>query len=95
VLWFDESYDEERYRFETSIRAAKNCAALVIVGTSGATTLPNHMAQIAGRRGVPFVAINPEPSPFTEQAMRLTSGLCVEATAGATLPALCEALAAA
>ncbi len=52
------------------------------------------MAQIAERRGVPFVAINPEQSPFTRQAMRLTSGLFVRATAGATLPSLCEALAA-
>jgi NAD-dependent deacetylase len=93
ILWFDESYDEVRYRFETSIRAARSCAAIVIVGTSGATTLPNHMAEIAARRDVPFLAINPEPSPFTELALRLPNGLYVESTAGATVPALCDALA--
>jgi NAD-dependent deacetylase len=35
VLWFDESYDEERFRFESSLAAVEQAALLIVVGTSG------------------------------------------------------------
>src|SRR5512139_3174250 len=33
VLWFDEYYDEEWFRFSSSLRAAEEAALLVVVGT--------------------------------------------------------------
>ena len=46
VLWFDECYDEERYRFDSSMQAAGTCRLLVVVGTSGATNLPMRTAGV-------------------------------------------------
>ena len=53
VLWFDESYDEPLYRYRSAMRAAETAAALIVVGTSGATTLPARMCDIVAARGVP------------------------------------------
>lgn len=68
VLWFDECYDEERFRFESSLRAVSNAGALVTVGSSGATNLPMQMAHLASRNGALIVDINPEANPFAELA---------------------------
>ncbi|MHC4813661.1 MAG: SIR2 family NAD-dependent protein deacylase [Planctomycetota bacterium] len=92
VLWFDESYDEERYRFESSLMAAQRCALLIVVGTSGATNLPMQVGAMVAQRGAPLVAVNPEPSPFTEMAERLERGHFLPATAGAAVPELVAAL---
>jgi NAD-dependent deacetylase len=70
VLWFDEFYDEETYRFESSLRAAAKAALLVVVGTTGTTNLPLRIGDLAARCGAPLVIINPEPSPFSELAAR-------------------------
>ena len=40
VLWFDESYGEEYYRFQSSWNVALQTGLLITIGTSGATTLP-------------------------------------------------------
>lgn len=45
VLWFDESYDEKFFRFESSIRRAEETDLLLVIGTSGATNLPMQMIQ--------------------------------------------------
>jgi NAD-dependent deacetylase len=93
VLWFDEYYDEPRFRFESSLRAAAACALLVTVGTSAATNLPNQMAALAARRGAAVVDINPDGGPFAELAAALPRGAALRARAGDALPALCQALA--
>ncbi len=93
VLWFDESYDEVHFKFESSIRAAGAAALLVVVGTSGSTNLPMQMAAIVARRGAPLLVLNPEPSPFSELAERDPEGLFVEGTAGALVPPVAERLA--
>jgi NAD-dependent deacetylase len=91
VLWFDECYDEAHYRFESSLQAAATCAALVIVGSSGATNLPRQMAAVVARRGTPMVVIDPEASPFSELATNSPLGCFVAGTAVDTLPALLAA----
>jgi len=68
VLWFDESYDEERYRAESAVQAATKASLLVIVGTAGATNLPIQMGEIARRRGIPIIDINPDHDPFAALA---------------------------
>lgn len=64
VLWFDEIYDESRFFFESSLRAASECRALITVGSSGSTNLPHQMARAAARNGALLIDINPEPNPF-------------------------------
>ena len=44
--------------------------ALVVVGTTGATTLPAKLLQIAQLRGIPVVDINPDDNPFARVAER-------------------------
>jgi NAD-dependent protein deacetylase/lipoamidase len=86
VLWFDEFYDEELFRFESSLRAADSAALLVVVGTTGTTNLPLQIGQRAARRAVPTLVINPEPNPFSELASGLPESAFLEGTAGHWVP---------
>lgn len=91
VLWFDECYDEQWYRYHSSMRAAANADVLLIVGTSGATNLPMQMAAVALQRGAVVVEFNLAPSSFTPYAEASGGGLVV-GPAGETLPRLVETL---
>lgn len=86
VLWFDEFYDEELFRFESSLRAADSAALLVVVGTTGTTHLPLQIGQRAAHRGVPTLVINPEPNPFSELARGLPESAFLQGTAGHWVP---------
>lgn len=86
VLWFDEFYDEELFRFESSLRAADSAALLVVVGTTGSTNLPLQIGDRAARRGVPTLVINPEPNPFSDLARGLPESAFLEGTAGHWVP---------
>jgi NAD-dependent deacetylase len=92
VLFFDESYDEELFRFESTLRAAREAALVVVIGTSCATTLPSHVVSAAVSRRIPLLVINPDPSPFTEAASDLDTGAWMRGTATAHVPALVDAL---
>jgi len=91
VLWFDECYDEEHYRFESSIRAAAEADWLLIVGTSGATNLPMQVGRIAASRGALLVDVNPERNPFTSLAEK-SGGFHCPGPSGEWLPQLVTAL---
>jgi NAD-dependent deacetylase len=88
VLWFDETYDEPRYRFETALAAAERAALLVVVGTSGSTTLPQLLAGTVVRRGAPLVDVDPGPNPFATLAAASPAGCFLRGTAAAVLPEL-------
>jgi NAD-dependent deacetylase len=92
VLWFDEYYDEEWYRFQSSLRAADDAAVLVVIGTSGATNLPTQMCERAARQGAELIVVDLEATPFSELAER-SRGTFVKATATEAVPAICERLA--
>ena len=92
VLWFDEYYDEEYYRFESSIEAASQADLLLVVGTSGATSLPMQIGQIVAYRGAAIVDVNPDDNPFAEAAAALDRGFAVRGTAVERLPEIVEAL---
>ncbi|MFT7620931.1 MAG: NAD-dependent deacetylase [Myxococcota bacterium] len=92
VLWFDEYYTEELYRYESSIRAASDAALLLIVGTAGATNLPNQMVQLAARSGAVVVDINPSSNPFGELADQLSHGYSARGGAGDHLPEMVQVL---
>ena len=91
VLWFDESYDEPRFRYDSTMRAASRCTLLVVIGTTGATTLPIRVGQTAHARRVPMIVVNPEPNPFSEMALDGV-GAYVEGRAGEVVPHIVDAL---
>jgi NAD-dependent deacetylase len=92
VLWFDESYDEPLYRYVSALRAAQTAAALIVVGTSGATTLPARMCEIVAARGAPLIVIDVEPTVFAALAESTPGGLFLRGTAVGVLPSLVRQL---
>lgn len=93
VLWFDECYEEVWYGSDTAMQRLAEADLLLIVGTSGATTLPSMMVHRARQQNLAIVEVNPEPSAFTPAVMRHVRGLYLPEPASACLPALAEALA--
>jgi NAD-dependent deacetylase len=92
VLWFDEYYDEHWYRMQSALRAADRADLLLVVGTSGATNLPSQIGDIAWRRGIAMVDVNPEDNPFAERARSMARGFSVRGGAGERLPEIVGAL---
>jgi NAD-dependent deacetylase len=86
VLWFDEVYDEPLFRFESSLRAVDGAALLVVVGTTGMTTLPYRIGERAAQRGLPTLVINPEPNPFSELVHAHGTGHFLPGLAGEWVP---------
>ena len=92
VLWFDETYDEPRYRFESSIDAMTGADALVVIGTSGATTLPSLLVQTSVQRGIPLLVVDPGDNVFTEAARSAPHGLHARGAAVEMVPRIAAAL---
>ena len=90
VLWFDEYYDEEFFYYDSSMTRANNTDLLIIVGTSGATTLPNQVALTVFSRGKTIIDINVEENPFSELALGSPDGMFIQATAAEILPRLVQ-----
>lgn len=90
VLWFDEYYDEENFRFESSMALAGNTDLLIIIGTSGATNLPNQVANMVYDRGKTIIDINIEENPFTCLAENSPNGLFIKSPSALVLPRLAE-----
>jgi NAD-dependent deacetylase len=90
VLWFDESYDELHFRFESSLAAAAKTDLLLVVGTSGATNLPNQVAWQVHRRGGVIVDVNIEHNPFSDLALKSDRGYCIRESSGTALPAMID-----
>ncbi len=89
VLWFDESYDEPRFHFDSVLRLARRAApSLLIIGTSASTNLPWHVVRLADGVGATLVDINIEDNPFGDIASR-TGGVLRQPAAEA-VPALVE-----
>jgi NAD-dependent deacetylase len=88
VLLFDEYYDEETFKFESSIAAAIESSLLVVVGTSGQTNLPMKVGGIVTKRGSQMVVVNQDPSPFTEMADSNPHGFFAQGTATQWVPAI-------
>ena len=91
VLWFDEMYDEERYRFQSSLQAAGRARVLVVVGSTASTNLPVQVAERAARAGAQLIDINVEDNGFGELARR-SGGRVLRGPAGQLLPDLVDEL---
>jgi len=93
VLWFDETYNEQHFRADSSLRWAHQADLLLVVGTSGATNLPMQMGEIFSRRPEAiFLDVNPHPNPFREMAEAHPNGLALKGTACEILPVIAELL---
>lgn len=88
VLWFDECYDEAWFRFESALRRAEQTDLLLILGTSGTTNLPHHVANIVYRQGKTIIEIGIEDTHFTEIARASRRGQAIRATCTEGLIAL-------
>ena len=95
ILWFDECYDEEHYRYESSMTAAATADLLIVIGTMGATTLPQKIAAIAVRYGAAIIDLNVEDNIFGEMALASGRGAIWRRKATESVPAIVEALIAA
>ena len=92
VLWFDECYDEHHYRADSALRAVEEAHLLLVVGTSGATSLPMHLGLTALKRGIALVDVNPESNPFAQMAARSPRGFVARGSACECLPEIVRAL---
>jgi NAD-dependent deacetylase len=88
VLWFDESYDEKRFRFQSTLDAIERASLVIVVGTSGTTNLPSLIVHRTAERRVPLLVVNRDSSPYSSMAERIPSGLFVQGPAGEVLPPL-------
>ncbi|MBK8978322.1 MAG: RNA polymerase subunit sigma [Planctomycetes bacterium] len=92
VLWFDECYDEENFRWDSTLDAADRARLLVVVGTSGATNLPNQVVQFARYRGVPTIVVGLDDSPFSAIAEAMSNGAFARGPASVWVPRIVDAI---
>lgn len=85
VLLFDECYDESYYRFETALRVAAETSLLIVVGTEGATTLPNHIVECVQGHGGTIIDVNIQRNRFSLSAEASPRGMFIEGTASSVL----------
>ena len=88
VLWFDEAYNEKYYHFHSSIQTAGETELLIIVGTSGATNLPNQVAAEVKQSGGIIIDINIEENPFTRLALSGPRGYFIKEASGSALSSI-------
>jgi NAD-dependent deacetylase len=81
-------YNEEHYRFHSSMSVAEETELLIVVGTSGATNLPNHVVSTVLQRGGMIIDVNIEASHFSLMAMSSHRGCYLEQPSGIVLPEL-------
>lgn len=86
VLWFDEFYDEHYYRYNSSLKVAKETELLIVVGTSGTTNLPAQIAWEVKQHGGIIVDINVEKNPFSNLASTCKRGDFIKGPSSRILP---------
>jgi NAD-dependent deacetylase len=95
ILWFDEYYDEQLYRAQSALQAARACQLVVVIGTSGAAAIPWHTTAEALNHGAALLVIDPEQGPFAEHVMQpkmAKRGLWLRGGAVEWVPTLVERL---
>lgn len=92
VLWFDERYDEARFRYQSSMAAVERAALVIVIGTSGATNLPSTIVQRAASRRIPLLVINRDESPFSQLAQRAANGYFAQGSAAEVVPGIASTI---
>jgi len=90
VLLWDEYYDEQHYRFQSSLGVASNTCLLIVVGTTGGTNLPHHVAAGVLRRGGTIIDVNIQSNVFSDAAQRSAGGGFLQGSSGDILPELAD-----
>lgn len=85
VLWFDESYDEKYFRFHSAMAAAEKTDLLIVVGTAGATNLPNQVAREVAAHGGVIINVDIEPNVFSQLAEATGKGFFIQQTSASAL----------
>ncbi|MEM6296621.1 MAG: Sir2 family NAD-dependent protein deacetylase [Myxococcota bacterium] len=93
VLWFDECYDEALFRASSAYARAAAGDLLIVVGTSGSTSLPIQIGMHCAQRGIPMIDINPEDNPFGELARSTGAGLELRTAAASALTTIASIVA--
>ncbi|BBO66087.1 NAD-dependent protein deacylase [Desulfosarcina alkanivorans] len=93
VLWFDETYNERHYRFNSALETAARTRLLITVGTAGATNLPSHIAAIVYKNGGLMIDINVADNPFAGLATGSGQGTFVRRTSSDALVEMARAVA--
>ena len=90
VLWFDETYNEKYFKLNSSLRTAKETGVLLIIGTSGATTLPQRIVEsVLSKQGI-IIDINPNENYFSEIAQKRKNGYVLTGKSSDILPEFIE-----
>lgn len=92
VLWFDEHYNEEYYKWDTVIETAKQTGLLFILGTSGATTLPQLVCRTVLRNDQLAVDVNIENTDFSDLVGSQPNGIAVKKSSSVFLTDLKNAI---
>jgi NAD-dependent deacetylase len=90
VLWFDETYNEHQFRLQSALQAARITRLLIVVGTSGATNLPNQVAWTVQGNGGTIFDVNIEANPFSQLARQTPDGAFFKASSSDFLPELAQ-----
>jgi len=90
VLWFDEIYNEHYYRYQSSLHIAGETELLIVVGTSGATNLPNQVVWKVNNRGGIIIDINIEENPFSNLASKSERGVFIKQPSSRALPRILQ-----
>ena len=86
VLWFDEYYNQEYYKYNTALTRTANANLLIIIGTSGATNLPMSMYNTALDEDVQIMLINLDENLFTRSLELQGGGFILMGKSGEILP---------
>lgn len=90
ILWFDEIYDEPFYRLESTLAVARQTSLLIIIGTSGATNLPNQVVAEVFHHGGVIIDINIETNRFSQIAENYHRGMALRQPGSKALPLILE-----
>lgn len=66
ILWFDEYYNERNFKLHSALKLAKNTSLLMILGSSGATNLPNQLVEKTLTSGGFVIDVNLEATHFSK-----------------------------
>ena len=87
VLWFDEFYNEHFFRADSAVQWANRSELLLVIGTSGATTLPLRIGEIFfNKPQAVLVDVNPSSNPFRNLAERHPQGVVLKGSSCEVVP---------
>ncbi len=92
VLLWDEYYNEDYYRFHSALKVAAKTDLLLVIGTTGATNLPNQIVTQVLLQGGTVIDINIEKTRFSEMALSSSQGFFWQSPSGEALPQVLEIL---